>query len=72
MHISAAQSVETIAALKAQGFPIVGETVAYFLSTTVSEMDAKGTGAKGKIQPPIRFEKDRERLWRGIKEGRSR
>ena len=69
VHISAAQSVETIAALKAQGFPIVGETIAYFLSTTAPEMDANGAGAKGKIQPPIRFEKDRERLWRGIKEG---
>ena len=69
VHISAAQSVETIAALKAQGFPIVGETIAYFLSTTASEMDASGAGAKGKIQPPIRFEKDRDRLWRGIREG---
>lgn len=69
VHISAAQSVETIALLKAQGFPIVGETIAYFLSTTAPEMDAKGVGAKGKIQPPIRFEKDRERLWRGIKDG---
>ncbi len=69
VHISAAQSVDTIATLKSQGFPIVGETVAYFLSTTATEMDAKGAGAKGKIQPPIRFEKDRERLWRGIKDG---
>ena len=69
MHISAAQSVETIASLKAQGFPIVGETIAYFLSTTASEMDANDAGARGKIQPPIRFEKDRDRLWRGIKEG---
>ncbi|MGH7985960.1 MAG: hypothetical protein ACREQX_06700 [Candidatus Binataceae bacterium] len=69
MHISAAQSVETIATLKSQGFPIVSETIAYFLSTTKTEMDAKGAGAKGKIQPPIRFERDRERLWRGIKEG---
>src|SRR3984893_9658490 len=68
VHISAAQSVETIAALKAQGFPIVGETIAYFLSTTAPEMDANGAGAKGKIQPPIRFEKDRQQLWRGIKE----
>ncbi len=56
-------------ALKAQGLPIVAETIAYFLSTTAPEMDAKGAAAKGKIQPPIRFDKDRERLWRGIREG---
>ena len=58
VHISAAQSVDTIASLKAQGLPIVGETLAYFLSTTAPEMDAKNAGGKGKIQPPIRFEKD--------------
>ena len=69
VYISSAQSVDTIATLKAQGFPIVGETLAYFLSTTAPEMGAKGADAKGKIQPPIRFEKDRERLWRGIKDG---
>jgi len=63
VHVSAAQSIDTIATLKAQGFPIVAETLAYFLSTTVPEMDAKGADAKGKIEPPIRFEKDRERLW---------
>jgi dihydroorotase-like cyclic amidohydrolase len=48
---------------------VVGETLACFLSTTAPEMDAKGMGGKAKIQPPIRFEKDRERLWRGIEEG---
>lgn len=69
VHISAAQSVDTIASLKAQGLPIVGETIAYFLSTTAPEMDAINAGGKGKIQPPLRFQKDRNRLWRGIKDG---
>jgi hypothetical protein len=32
-------------------------------------MDARGMGGKAKIQPPIRFEKDKERLWKGIQEG---
>ena len=69
VHISAAYTVDTLKRLKAEGMNIVGETVAYFLSTTAPEMDAKGMGGKAKIQPPIRFEKDRERLWRGIEEG---
>jgi dihydroorotase-like cyclic amidohydrolase len=69
VHISAAHTVETVKNLQAQGFPIVGETVSCFLCTTAPEMDAKGMGSKAKIQPPIRFDKDRERLWRGIKEG---
>lgn len=69
VHISAAHTVETMKSLHAQGFSIIGETVSAFLCTTAPEMDAKGMGSKAKIQPPIRFEKDRERLWRGIKEG---
>jgi dihydropyrimidinase len=69
VHLSAAESIDTVKHLQAQGFPIVAETVSYFLCTTAQEMDAKGMGGKGKIQPPIRFAKDRERLWRGIKEG---
>jgi dihydroorotase-like cyclic amidohydrolase len=69
VHISAAHTVETLKQLHAQGFNIIGETVACFLSTPAPEMDAKGMGAKAKIQPPIRFEKDKERLWQGIREG---
>ena len=69
VHISAAHTVDTVKRLHAQGFNIVAETVACFLSTTATEMDARGMGGKAKIQPPIRFDKDRERLWQGIREG---
>src|SRR5207249_10464022 len=69
VHISAAHTVETVKRLRADGMNVVGETIACFLATTAPEMDAKGMGGKAKIQPPIRFEKDKERLWRGIQEG---
>ncbi len=69
VHISAAHTVETLKQLHGQGFNIIGETIACFLSTTAPEMDAKGMGGKAKIQPPIRFAKDKERLWQGIREG---
>ncbi len=69
VHISAAHTVDTLKQLHGQGLRIVGETVACFLNTTAPEMDAKGMGGKAKIQPPIRFEKDKERLWKGIQEG---
>jgi dihydroorotase-like cyclic amidohydrolase len=69
VHISAAHTVETVKQLHSQGVRIVGETVACFLNTTAPEMDAHGMGGKAKIQPPIRFEKDKERLWKGIQEG---
>ena len=63
VHISAAHTVETVKRLHAEGLNVVGETVACFLNTTAPEMDALGMGGKAKIQPPIRFEKDKERLW---------
>ena len=69
VHISAAHTVETVKQLRSQGLNVVGETVACFLNTTAPEMDAKGMGGKAKIQPPIRFATDRERLWQGLQEG---
>jgi dihydroorotase-like cyclic amidohydrolase len=48
---------------------ITGETLALFLSTSAEEMDRKGMGAKAKIQPPLRSESDRERLWEALRSG---
>lgn len=69
VHISSAYTTETVKNLKSEGWNITGETLSMFLCTTAEEMDARGLGAKAKIQPPVRFEKDRERLWQGIREG---
>ncbi|HTW88576.1 MAG TPA: amidohydrolase family protein [Candidatus Binataceae bacterium] len=69
VHISSAHTVKTIRYLRQQGIPIVAETLALFLCTTAPEVDAKGLGTKAKIQPPIRFEADRESLWSAIKDG---
>jgi dihydropyrimidinase/dihydroorotase len=69
VHISSAHTVKTIRYLRQQGIPIVAETLSLFLCTTAPEADAKGLGAKAKIQPPIRFEADRESLWAAIKDG---
>ena len=69
VHVSAAHTVETLNRMRAGGANIIGETIALFLSTTAEEMDAAGMGAKAKIQPPLRHEADKERLWLGIKEG---
>ena len=68
VHISRAHTVDFIRDLQAQGYPIIGETVTSFLSTTAHEMDAKGMGFKAKIQPPIRYASDQERLWQGLRD----
>ena len=69
VHVSSAFTLDTIRGMRAQGIPIMAETLAYFLATSAEEMDAKGARARGKIQPPLRHESDKEALWRGIKDG---
>jgi dihydropyrimidinase len=69
VHTSAWQSVELIRDLRQKGWPIFGETLAAFLYWTAPEADAKSKGAIGKIQPPIRLDRDREALWAGLRDG---
>ncbi len=69
VHISSGHTVKTIRYLRQQGIPVVAETVALFLCITAPEADAKSLGAKAKIQPPIRFDEDREALWSAIRDG---
>jgi dihydropyrimidinase len=69
VHISRAPTIDLIEELQRKGYPIVPETVAVFLSTTAQEMHRLGMGLKAKIQPPIRFAEDQERLWQAVREG---
>lgn len=69
VHISRAPTVDMIDYLRSRGHFILGETLACFLSTTAQDRQASGAGLKAKIQPPIRFQEDQDRLWRGLKEG---
>jgi Dihydroorotase and related cyclic amidohydrolases len=69
VHTSAWQSVDLIRDLRQRGWPIHGETLAAFLYWTAPEADAKNKGAIGKIQPPIRLDRDREALWAGLRDG---
>jgi dihydroorotase-like cyclic amidohydrolase len=69
VHVSAAESVDLIGSLRARGWDVTGETVVGFLYFTDREADAKGLGPLGKIQPPIRADKDRARLWAGLRDG---
>ena len=69
VHVSCGHSVDTIMELRKRGLNIVAETLPLFLSTTCHELQEKGFSKKAKIQPPVRFQKDRDRLWQGIQEG---
>jgi dihydroorotase-like cyclic amidohydrolase len=69
VHTSAWQSVDLIRDLRQKGWPVFGETLAAFLYWTAPEADAKNKAAMGKIQPPIRLDRDREALWAGLQDG---
>lgn len=69
VHTSAWQSVDLIRDLKDKGWQVYGETIAAFLYWTAEEADAQERGAYGKIQPPIRRDRDRDALWRGVLDG---
>lgn len=69
VHTSAWQSVDLLEDLKQRGLDIHGETLGAFLYWTADEADAKDKGTYGKIQPPIRLNRDREALWKGIRNG---
>jgi dihydroorotase-like cyclic amidohydrolase len=69
VHVSSALTVDLLQWLRGRGLPVVGETLCLFLCTTAQQMDAAGMGGKAKIQPPLRQEADRQRLWRGVQEG---
>lgn len=69
VHISKAHTIDFIAQLQAQGYPIVGETLVAFLVTTAQDLVSRNVGIYGKIQPPIRYQSDQERLWKAIAQG---
>lgn len=69
VHISKAHTIDFIAQLQTQGYPIIGETLVGFLSTTAHDLIDRHVGIYGKIQPPIRYQSDQERLWKAISEG---
>lgn len=69
VHISRAPTLDIIAYYRSRGHRIYAESTPVFLSTTAQEREACGCGFKAKIQPPIRFAEDQNRLWAGVLNG---
>jgi len=68
MHVSAATGVEAIAEARGRGLPIYGETLHNFAAFTADDY-LKPDGVIYHTHPSIKHDKDRQRLWRGLKEG---
>ncbi len=65
VHMSAADSVKKLAQYKAEGVSAYGETCSHYLTHT---KDAP-LGNLGKVNPPLRTEKDVEAMWEGLRSG---
>lgn len=66
-HVTAAATVSLLRQAKDDGVPVSAETCPHYLFFT--EAVLKRVGPFGKINPPIRYEHDREALWQGLDEG---
>ena len=66
-HVSARAARDAVAAAKAQGFRIFGETCPQYL--TLTDADLRRQGPLLKIGPPLRTDDDRAALWEGLATG---
>ena len=67
VHLSSASALPMIARAQDEGVPITAETCLHYLTFTAEEIAAGATHFK--CAPPIRGRENRERLWRGLREG---
>jgi dihydroorotase len=66
-HISAAESVEALAAARAGGARVSGEATPHHL--TLTEEDVRGLDSNLKMNPPLRSEADRQTVIEGLRTG---
>jgi dihydropyrimidinase len=67
VHVSAAETVDEIAAARARGLPVYGETCPQYLFLTDAAYNQDG--ARFIMSPPLRDRRAQERLWQGLLAG---
>jgi len=67
LHLSSADSLETVASAKAEGLPVTAETCPHYLFFAAEDVADGAT--EFKCAPPIRERDNRERLWSALGEG---
>jgi len=67
VHLSAAEGSELLRAARAEGLPVSVETCPHYLYLTAETIPDGATLCK--CAPPIRNGENREKLWRGLREG---
>jgi len=68
VHVSAAPGVEAIAEARADGLPVYGETLHHYASFT-ADAYLRPDGVVFHTYPSLKYEEDRQRIWRGLVDG---
>jgi dihydropyrimidinase len=68
VHMNAAGEVDQLRYAREHGVPVMGETCPQYLFFTEEDL-RKPDGAKWICSPPMRTQRDNERLWQGLAEG---
>jgi dihydropyrimidinase len=69
VHASSADGVEIVAAAQARGVDIIAETCTHYLVFT-DKMLERDDGLKWICSPPVRDQKNQDRLWTALRDGR--
>ena len=70
VHLSTADALAAVAAARARGLPVFGETCPQYLLLSIADLDRPGLdGAKYVFSPPPRAKSDQEKLWHGLRAG---
>jgi dihydropyrimidinase/dihydroorotase len=67
VHVAAAEGVELLAEARRRGEPLWGETCPHYLTHTADMEDQ--IGCWGRVNTAIKFQRDQDRLWAGIRDG---
>ena len=68
MHVSAGVGVDAVAEARADGFPIYGETLHHY-ATFTADAYLRPDGVMFHTYPSLKHEADRQRLWKGLRDG---
>nr|WP_275899501.1 allantoinase AllB [Bacillus piscicola] len=66
LHVSSGKSVDFVKQAQEEGYPVTVETCPHYLF--LSNEDYDEVGPQMKVYPPVKYKKDQERIWEGIRE----
>ncbi len=70
VHVSCEEALEEIRKARERGLLVLAETCPQYLFLSIDDFDASGfEGAKYVLTPPLREERNHDKLWQGLKSG---